>query len=84
MALGQIEMDMGLVMAVGTGSEHGGETRAGARADGLAQFLGHGGVGQAEHAVVGEREGAHVDRVALAVLGKLGAVDRGCVPIPRR
>src|ERR1700688_806002 len=39
-ALGEIEMDMAFMMAVGAGPEHGGEARAGAGAQVLAQILG--------------------------------------------
>ena len=66
-------MDVAVVMAVGAGPEHGGEAAAGARAQGFAQRLVDRHVGQAERAAVGERERAHVDGVAVAVIAELGA-----------
>ena len=67
-----------LVMTVGAGPEHRAEALAGARAQALAQVLGDGHVGQADDAAIGEREGAHIDGVALAVLAESWRRSRGC------
>ena len=64
-----------LVIAVGAGPEHGGKPGAGALAQPLAQVLGDVRIGQPHHLAVGEPERTHVERIALAVLGKLGAED---------
>ncbi len=49
--------------------------RAGGLAQLLAQVLGHQRIGQLHQLAVGEPERAHVERIALAVLGELGADD---------
>ena len=61
--------------AVGAGPEHGGEAMAGALAQVLAQRPWRPSRRSSRAAAVGEREGAHVDGVALAVLAELGAGD---------
>ena len=72
MALGEIEMDVLLVIAVRAGAEHRGKARAGARPDCLAPILGDIHIGQSDRLAVGELERAHVERVGAAVLAQRG------------
>src|SRR6516164_371597 len=63
-------MDVVLVIAVRTRTEHGAETGAGIFPQTLAKILGHSRVGQLDDCAVGELERADVERVGLAVLGE--------------
>ena len=69
----QVDMDMAVVVAVGPRAEHGGETAAGARAQGFAQRLVDLRVGQFDAGAIGKVERAHVDRIAMGVIAELGA-----------
>ena len=67
-AFGDVEMDVAFVVTIRAGAEHRAEAVAGAFAQGHAQILRHGHVGRADRAAVGEREGAQIKGIALAVL----------------
>src|SRR5262249_44444069 len=72
-AFGAIHMHVILVIAVGAGAEHGGEAPAGGLAQAEAIILRHLRIGQLHRGAIGKLEGAHVERVALAVLRELRA-----------
>ena len=75
-ALGQIEMDVALVMAVGAGAEHGGEAvRRRCRASPRATPCRRSRRSSPMRRPSARCEGAHVDGVALAVFAELGADD---------
>ena len=73
--LGEVDVDVILVEAVGAGAEHRGEAGAGRRLHGEPEFLGDGGVGRMHGHAVLELERADVERVGVPVLGDLGAGD---------
>ena len=73
--LGEIEMDVARMIAVGARPEHGHEAAAGRGADAVAERLVHQRIGEVEHAAVLQPEGREVERVAAAVLGNLRALD---------
>src|SRR4051794_10753392 len=73
--LGEVNVDVVLVVAVGRRAEHGGKARAGAGLEAFAKTLRHRDVGQLIALAVRERECADVDGVSLAVLAHLGACD---------
>jgi hypothetical protein len=74
-ALGEIHMDMILMVPVGAGAEHGGEPGASVLAQAFAKVLGDVGIGQLHHRAVCELERADIDGVGLAMLGKFRADD---------
>ena len=67
-ALGEIDMDMLLVMAVRARPEHGREARAGVLAQSLADILGHLPVGPLHELAVGEPHAADIERIGIAML----------------
>src|SRR5262245_40281834 len=71
--LGDINMNVTLVIAVRSRPEHGGKARTGAAAHSFAELAGGLRVGQSERMVAGKPQRAHVERIALAVLRHLGA-----------
>ena len=73
--LREIEMDMGLVIAVGTRPEHGREAPASARPHAVTKILGDRRIGQADAAAVGELYAAHIERVGAPMLAELGTGD---------
>src|SRR5262245_38377030 len=72
-AFGEIHMHVILVIAVGAGAEHGGEAPAGGLAQAKAIILRYLRIGRLNHGAVGKLEGAHIERIALAVLRELRA-----------
>src|SRR3954453_13566596 len=64
---GEIDMHMIFMKAVGGGSEHGGEARAGACLQPLAHWLRHSNVCEFIAFAVRQRDGTNIDRVALAM-----------------
>jgi hypothetical protein len=74
-ALGEVHMDMILMVPVGAGAEHGGEPGASVLAQAFAKVLGDVGIGQLHHRAVCELERADIDGVGLAMLGKFRADD---------
>ena len=67
-AFHEIHVDVVLVIAVGTGAQHRREAGAHALLPALAEILRHMNVGRVDGLAVDQRDRAHVDRVALAVL----------------
>ena len=68
-------MHMVLVIAVRARTQHGHEARAHALPQAVAKLLGDLRVGELHHLAVGELQRADIERIALAVLGELGAHD---------
>src|SRR5919198_6203287 len=74
-ALGQVHVNVILVITVGTGAQDGGETGTRVFPQPFAEVLGHVRIGQLHHCASGEFERADVERVRSAVLGKSRADD---------
>src|SRR6185503_11684580 len=74
-ALGQIDVHVTLVKAVGGRPKYRGEARAGTRLQPLARRFRDRHVGQFESSAVGQRQRADVERIALAVFADLRADD---------
>ena len=63
------------MLAVGAGSEHGGEAGAGRLPQAFAKILGDVQISQAHDSSAAKLHGRYVERVCLAVLGELGPDD---------
>src|SRR5712691_7747516 len=62
-ALGEIHVNVVLVVAVGAGAEHGGEARTGRLAQAFTKLFGHLGICQSHQRAVDELDRAHVERI---------------------
>jgi len=73
--LEHVHVDMIFMLAVGAGSEHGGEAGAGRLPQAFAKIPGDVQISQGQDSPAAKLHGRYVERVCLAVLGEPGPDD---------